>query len=235
MLRNVIGVLNRSPPDLLGEIVLVDDHSTLEELELLPEHLARLAKDLPPNKVRSVRRDVHDGIVGARVRGAEESAFPVVLFLDSHAEVCDGWLEPLVARIHEDRTRVVVPNIRGINIDTMTLIPGDSWPPARGFFNWRLSFTIETADTVLDLAEPGVDLKTAAMKSPVMPGGLFAMDRKLFFEVTCAPIFQRLLSIHTIPLKLSHVCFDCVQTRRMCSGKERCLCPQLSEKLAHLL
>ena len=41
LLRNVISVLNRSPPELLGEIVLVDDHSTLDELRMLPEHLGR--------------------------------------------------------------------------------------------------------------------------------------------------------------------------------------------------
>ena len=66
-----------------------------------------------------VRRDVHDGIVGARLRGAQEAIYPIILFLDSHAEVCDGWLEPLAARIGQDRTRVVIPNIRGVNIDTL--------------------------------------------------------------------------------------------------------------------
>lgn len=66
-----------------------------------------------------VRREVHDGIVGARLRGAQAAIYPIILFLDSHAEVCDGWLEPLAARIGEDRTRVVIPNIRGINIDTL--------------------------------------------------------------------------------------------------------------------
>ena len=44
LLRNVLSVLNRSPPELLGEIVLVDDNSTLPELEELPKHLAKLPK-----------------------------------------------------------------------------------------------------------------------------------------------------------------------------------------------
>lgn len=44
LLRNVVSVLNRSPPELLGEIVLVDDNSTLPQLELLGSHLAKLPK-----------------------------------------------------------------------------------------------------------------------------------------------------------------------------------------------
>jgi polypeptide N-acetylgalactosaminyltransferase len=47
LLRNVMSVLNRSPPHLLGEIVLVDDNSTLEELKYLPQHLAKLPKKVP--------------------------------------------------------------------------------------------------------------------------------------------------------------------------------------------
>lgn len=129
LMRNVLSVLNRSPPSLLGEIILVDDHSQMDEHESLPEHIERLQQMLPPGKLRHVRRDVHDGIVGARIRGAEEAIHDIVLFLDSHAEVCDGWLEPMIARIHEDRTRVVVPNIRGFNLDTMELTPGLSFFP----------------------------------------------------------------------------------------------------------
>lgn len=48
LLRNVLGVLNRSPKELLGEIVLVDDHSMMAEHAALPEHIARL----PTSKVR---------------------------------------------------------------------------------------------------------------------------------------------------------------------------------------
>eukprot|EP00040_Diaphanoeca_grandis_P027323 m.155196 g.155196 ORF g.155196 m.155196 type:complete len:732 (-) comp30930_c0_seq2:148-2343(-) len=183
LLRNVIGVLNRSPPELLGEIVMVNDHSQMREHSLLQEHLDRLNEKLPRNKVRLVQRDVHNGIVGARVRGAKEAIFPIILFLDSHAEACDGWLEPLVARIHGNRKRIVIPNIRGIDIHKLELIQGDTWPPSRGTFNWRLSFDIIAADPTLDLLEFDVDRTASSTKTAVMPGGLFAMDRELFFEI----------------------------------------------------
>ena len=79
-------VLNLSPPELLGEVLLVDDHSDLEEqrpltawalarqeLSLLPEHLERLRQDVGVDKVRLVRRESHDGIVAARNLGAKEA------------------------------------------------------------------------------------------------------------------------------------------------------------------
>ena len=64
LLRNVVGVLNRSPPSLLGEIVLVDDHSQMAEHAALNEHLERLAAVLPHGKVSvwpSVKRTLYDG------------------------------------------------------------------------------------------------------------------------------------------------------------------------------
>lgn len=63
----------------------VDDHSTLAELQYLPAHLAQL----PAGLIKHVRRGKHDGIVGARVRGALESSHPVIVYIDSHAEVRD--------------------------------------------------------------------------------------------------------------------------------------------------
>ena len=60
----------------------------------------------------------------------------------------EGWLTPLVARIHDDPTRVVVPNIRGFNLDSLELMGGEPWfvkvhggPPSPrlsdGGFWWR--------------------------------------------------------------------------------------------------
>ena len=174
-----MSVINRTPPELLGEIVLVDDNSTLAELAYLPQNLAQLPPSL---NIRLVHRNSHDGIVGARVRGAEEAKFPILVFLDSHSEVSDGWLEPLVARIHEDPTRVVVPQIRGIDLETFDHTFGDLWPPAKGSFNWRLTFTILDADLSRDLIGDG-PRKTRPVASPVMPGGLFAIDRAFFFKL----------------------------------------------------
>jgi polypeptide N-acetylgalactosaminyltransferase len=181
LLRNVIGVLNRTPPDMLGELLLVDDNSSLPQLELLEEHLARIEPKAARDKIRLVRRKIHNGIVGARNRGAEEARHEIIVFLDSHAEVTPGWLEPLVARIHEDRTRVVIPDLRPIDLNRLTIPGGSSWPPYKGSFNWRLSFIIIGADPEKDVI--GTNKRVGPVRSPIMPGGLFAMDRAFFNEL----------------------------------------------------
>ena len=183
LLRNVMMVINLTPEELLGEVLLVDDHSDLEELKLLPEHLERL-QQLVPDKVRLVHRDSHDGIVAARNLGAKEARFPVIVILDSHAEVTLGWLEPLLARIHEDRKRVVVPNIVAIDIHNLDFLGGGvAWPPIRGIFNWRLTFIGAAADMGEDLLEKDQKKQASVWRSPVMPGGLFAMDREYYWEL----------------------------------------------------
>lgn len=50
-----------------------------------------------------------------------------------------------------------------------------------GSFNWKLAYTILLGDAELDVLEPNVNPHTSATKTAVMPGGLFAMDRR------CAP------------------------------------------------
>jgi len=180
LLRNLLAVLNRSPPELVGEVLLVDDNSSLPQLQFLEEHLARLPEDVKP-LIRLVRRKQHNGIVGARNRGADEAKHDIILFLDSHAEVTPGWLEPLVQRIHEDPTRVVIPDLRPIDLNQLTIPGGHSWPPYKGSFNWRLSFIIIGADPEKDVL--GDNKRVGPVKSPIMPGGLFAMDRRYFFKL----------------------------------------------------
>lgn len=61
----------------------------------------------------------------------------VLVFLDSHCEVNQAWLQPLLAPIQKDRHTVVCPVIDIISADTLSY---SSSPIVRGGFNWGLHF-----------------------------------------------------------------------------------------------
>ncbi|MPC93108.1 Polypeptide N-acetylgalactosaminyltransferase 13 [Portunus trituberculatus] len=70
--------------------------------------------------------------------GAQEAKGTVLTFLDAHCEATAGWLEPLLSRIAEDRTRVVCPIIDIIHEDTFQYVR--SFELHWGAFNWNLHF-----------------------------------------------------------------------------------------------
>ena len=120
LFRTVHSVINRSPPHLLKEIVLVDDASPALWLQRdLDVYITTL-----PVKVRLVRSKVRLGLIRARTLGAEYATGDILVFLDSHCEASPGWLEPIVHRIHEDHTAVLCPQIDAISDQTMDYPPG---------------------------------------------------------------------------------------------------------------
>ena len=61
----------------------------------------------------------------------------VLIFLDSHCEVNDMWLEPLLARIRDSRRNVAVPIIDIVNADTFAY---EASSVVKGGFNWGMHF-----------------------------------------------------------------------------------------------
>ncbi|KAI4814367.1 hypothetical protein KUCAC02_003563, partial [Chaenocephalus aceratus] len=88
LLRTVHSVLNRSPPQLIAEIILVDDFSDKEHLkESLEKYMVRLPK------VRILRTKKREGLIRTRLLGAEAAKGEVITFLDSHCEATStGYL-----------------------------------------------------------------------------------------------------------------------------------------------
>ena len=106
LLRSVHSVMNRTPPSLITEILLVDDSSTYEHLgQKLDDYVKKTwpAKNGESGKVKVIRQSKRSGLMRSRMVGIKEaSKDTVLLFLDSHIEATDGWIEPLLARIKED-------------------------------------------------------------------------------------------------------------------------------------
>nr|XP_014088593.1 polypeptide N-acetylgalactosaminyltransferase 3 [Bactrocera oleae] len=174
LLRTITSVINRSPRKLLKEIILVDDAS---ERSYLKKQLEAYIKVLTV-PTRLLRIQKRGGLVPARLLGAEHAKGDVLTFLDAHCECTRGWLEPLLQRVKESRNSVVAPVIDIISDDNFSYTKTfeNHW----GAFNWQLSFrwfgnkrSITPAN-----ADP-----TQAITSPAMAGGLFAVDKRYFFEI----------------------------------------------------
>ncbi|KAI4454711.1 n-acetylgalactosaminyltransferase [Holotrichia oblita] len=116
------------------------------------------------------------GLIRARLQGARIATGNVMVFLDAHCEANEGWLEPLLARIEQERTAVLVPIIDVIEANTLAYATnGDSFEV--GGFSWSGHFTW------IKIQDEEAKEHLAPVKSPTMAGGLFAIDREYFWEV----------------------------------------------------
>jgi polypeptide N-acetylgalactosaminyltransferase len=118
-------------------------------------------------------------LIQARIVGAKASRGRVLTFLDSHCEVTFGWLEPLLARIHEGITHVVSPVIDIIDKNDMKYTPAN--PNIKGGFGHNLQFKWDQLDTV-ELQERQRD-HTSPIMTPAIAGGLFAIDKSYFEHI----------------------------------------------------
>ncbi|XP_043077217.1 LOW QUALITY PROTEIN: polypeptide N-acetylgalactosaminyltransferase 10-like [Puntigrus tetrazona] len=172
LLRTVHSVLNRSPAQLIAEIILVGDFSDKEHLKApLEEYMVRLPK------VRILRTKKREGLIRTRLLGAAAAKGQVITFLDSHCEANVNWLPPLLDRIAENRKAIVCPMIDVIDHDNFgyETQAGDAM---RGAFDWEMYYKRIPIPAQLQKTDP-----SDPFESPVMAGGLFAVDRKWFWEL----------------------------------------------------
>lgn len=174
LLRSVHSVLNRSPPQLLKEIILVDDYSTKDYLK---KQLDVYMSQFP--KVRIIRLKERQGLIRARMAGAAAATGEVLTFLDSHIESNVGWLEPLLERIYLDRKKVACPVIDVINDKDMSYMLVDNFQ--RGIFKWPLVFGWSALSE--EYIKRNQIKDSDPIRCPVMAGGLFSIDKSYFYEL----------------------------------------------------
>lgn len=138
LIRTLWSVWNRSPDHLLKEIILVDDFSSRAELK---QPLDLYCKHHFGDRITILRSQKREGLIRSRIRGAKIASGDVLIFLDSHCEATNGWLEPLLKTIKKDRRNVVCPVIDVISDKTMEYSVGDRYYFQVGGFTWSGHFT----------------------------------------------------------------------------------------------
>uniref|UniRef100_A0A0K0DID4 Polypeptide N-acetylgalactosaminyltransferase n=1 Tax=Angiostrongylus cantonensis TaxID=6313 RepID=A0A0K0DID4_ANGCA len=173
LLRSVYSIINRSPKQLLKEIILVDDFS---EKPFLKKPLEDFIKHQNLNSiVKILRTKKREGLIRARQIGAEKATGDVLVFLDAHSEASYNWLPPLLDPIVTDYRTVVCPFVDIIDCETYEIRPQDEG--ARGSFDWTFNYK-RLPLTKNDRTNP-----TKPFPSPVMAGGYFAISSKWFWEL----------------------------------------------------
>ncbi|CAK7299523.1 Probable polypeptide N-acetylgalactosaminyltransferase 8 [Vulpes lagopus] len=173
--RAITSIINRTPTQLLKEIILVDDFSSNGELKAHLDEKIKLYNQKYPGLLKIIRHTKRKGLAQARNTGREVATADVIAILDAHVEVNVGWAEPILARIQEDRTVIVSPVFDNINFDTFEL---DKYALAVDGFNWKLWCRYDP------LPEAWFDLHdvTAPIKSPSIMG-ILAANRIFLGEI----------------------------------------------------
>ncbi|TFK07383.1 regulator of nonsense transcripts 1 [Platysternon megacephalum] len=138
----------------------------------LSEYISKL------DGVKLIRSNKRLGVIRGRMLGAARATGDVLVFMDSHCECHTGWLEPLLGRLATDRNRIVSPVLDVIDWKTFQYY--HSVDLQRGGFDWKLDFHWEP------LPEHEEKVRQSAIspiRSPVVPGGVVAMDRHFFQNI----------------------------------------------------
>ncbi|XP_075938422.1 putative polypeptide N-acetylgalactosaminyltransferase 8 [Anarhichas minor] len=174
--RALRSIIDRTPKNLLKEIILVDDNSSYDDLKGdLDAYVKMIEQQNPSLRFTRVRHSEQRGLAYARVSGWRAATADVVAILDTHIEVHELWAEPLLTQIKGDRTVVTSPVFDKVNFDDLKV---DEYLPSAHAFDWALWCMYEGfSDDYYKLGDgslPG--------KSPSVMGILVA-DRKYLGEI----------------------------------------------------
>ena len=195
--RTIHSIFTRSQPELLKEVILVNDHS---EKEWTYKPLEDYIKDhFDVTKVRVLVMPYRSGLMWARLAGARAARGDVIVFMDCHTEANVNWLPPLIEPIAENYRICVCPFIDVINAENYAYEGIKNG--TRGTFDWQFYYQFLPLRPV-DLAKP----ESEPVQTPVMMGcknqftetwlvrftlrkidfcflGVFAISAKYFWEL----------------------------------------------------
>lgn len=170
--RTIHSIINRTPAELLHEVILVNDASVKEELY---EPLAKYVRNNFPPKVKIVNLKTRHGLIRTRLKGAEKATGEILVFFDSHVEVNVNWLPPLIEPIVKNRRVSTLPIVDSFDPETFEFYFNDQYGD-RAVMDWKLVYK-----TFPRYLPEGV-VKHKPYPTPIMLGCAFAIDRKFFME-----------------------------------------------------
>ena len=158
----------RTPRDVLAEIIVVDDGSTPPLEEYFKEHGKDVLDSYP---VRFVRHETFTGLINAKKQGGDRATGDVLTFLDCHVlprYYGEGkyWSDGIMTRISGNYRRIVVPSITDLDADRW-----DEIGRPNGIAKCYLSLDVDFR--WFDSEDDYV---------PIMSGGLLAMSRRWWIE-----------------------------------------------------
>eukprot|EP00915_Cephaloidophora_sp_WS-2016_P003060 GHVH01004142.1.p1 GENE.GHVH01004142.1~~GHVH01004142.1.p1 ORF type:complete len:610 (-),score=68.15 GHVH01004142.1:981-2810(-) len=209
ILRTLHTLFERTSRPLVKEVLIVDDgsdvswiaddgrdvgyrHYTSDSVLSEPLHLSTYLSSLPGviRMFRTTNDRTPKGTNFAKNLGLQQATGDVVVFLDAHVEVGEWWLEPIMERLYDNQSVLIVPRVHHMIPETFTASKSIVEPPV-GFF-WKL---LETPlPPVLKLPKmrlvepkalenyPNKSSFTPILTSPVLAGGMFAVHRRSFID-----------------------------------------------------
>ncbi|CAO1427450.1 unnamed protein product [Diamesa serratosioi] len=173
LLRTLWSIYNRTPHELIHEIILVNDAS---DREILYDPLAKYVEEHFHGMVKILNLAERKGLIVTRMEGAKIATGELLVFFDSHVEVNSNWLPPLIEPIALNPRISTQPLIDKFNPITFEYeIYSDNGQ--RGIFNWDFTFIY------LDLKPEDKIDPSLPHETPLMLGCAFAINRQYFWDL----------------------------------------------------
>jgi len=115
--KTALKVVDRTPPNVLEEVIVVDDGSSppMEEVFTkagIPEDV-RMAK-----RIRLIRHEDTLGLMIAKKTGGDNAKGDIMVFLDCHVSPSKDWYKEIRDLIVQNPKRMVVPAITDLDLST---------------------------------------------------------------------------------------------------------------------
>ena len=154
-------------------------------------------------RVKVIRNSRREGLIRSRMIGANIATGEALVFLDSHVEVADDWLEPLLHEIRKSESTVASPMVDLIDKETFEYKYNVNEVFGVGGFDWNMQFGWHALPESQRLGRKHAH---EPAKTPVMTSGMFAISKKYFEYI--GSFDGAMVSRHLILICFPHIPSD---------------------------